>query len=63
MAKKSTRTNILTRGTEVCPVCHQSYVRELEYRCVDCDSPLCPSCVVIEKTNHSCPDCCDQGAN
>lgn len=58
MAKPITRMSIITRGSEVCPVCHQPYLRELEYRCFDCDAPLCPTCVVIDKKSHSCPGCC-----
>jgi hypothetical protein len=61
MAKKAKRFNLLTRGTEICPVCHQSYLRELEYRCFDCDAPMCPTCVVIEKASHSCPECYAHG--
>ena len=63
MARKTKRFNLLTRGTEICPVCHQTYLRELEYRCFDCDAPMCPTCVVIEKSNHSCPECYGHGGD
>lgn len=41
-------------------MCLQSYHYELEYRCVDCDQPLCPDCVVrvsVEVAELHCPDC------
>lgn len=50
-------------GSETCPFCLQSYVYELEIRCHDCDSPLCPQCVVTERfalVNHLCPDCLEE---
>lgn len=31
-------------GEEVCTVCLQVYVLEVEVRCVDCDEPRCPFC-------------------
>lgn len=50
-------------GSETCPVCHQSYVYELEVRCHRCDQPLCPQCVVTERltvVSHLCPGCTDE---
>jgi hypothetical protein len=47
-------------GTEVCPACNHLYLYETEYRCFDCDGPLCPMCVVETTAVHiSCPGCCD----
>lgn len=44
---------------ESCPHCHQSYVYELEVRCVDCDGPMCPLCVVElrGRVETWCPGC------
>ena len=50
----------LEAGTEVCPACNHLYLYETEYRCFDCDGPLCPMCVVEKTAVHiSCPTCCD----
>lgn len=45
--------------SEVCSACEQRYVYELEYRCVDCDSPLCPICAVTIRARVAvrCLDC------
>lgn len=49
----------LEGGTEQCPVCLQRYAYEVEYRCVDCDAPVCPFCVVaVRRTGRAwCPGC------
>lgn len=50
---------------EPCPLCYQSYAYEIEVRCVDCDCPLCPACVVVERVSalvHLCPGCSDARA-
>ena len=49
----------LDGGTEQCHVCLQSYAYEAEYRCVDCDAPICPYCVVrVKRTGRVyCPGC------
>jgi hypothetical protein len=48
-------------GSERCPRCHQLYAYELEYRCVDCDGPLCPLCGVatltVEVREVRCGEC------
>ena len=62
MATETIRHSMITRGTEICPVCHQTYLLELEYRCFDCDAPICPTCVVIDKRAHSCPGCREREA-
>lgn len=48
-------------GTEVCPACNHLYLYETEYRCFDCDGPLCPMCVVeTTAVDISCPTCCEK---
>jgi hypothetical protein len=49
----------LDGGDEQCRVCHQRYAYEVEYRCVDCDAPICPFCVItVRRTRRSyCPGC------
>src|SRR4030095_13803408 len=37
----------LLPGTEMCPVCHQLYLYETEYRCADCDGPTCENCFAV----------------
>lgn len=46
-------------GTEVCDVCGHPHAYELEYRCYDCDAPICPVCVVtVRRAGHAfCPGC------
>lgn len=46
-------------GTEVCDVCAQRYAYQLEYRCYDCDSPICPVCVITvrQEGRSYCPGC------
>ncbi|MDX1622861.1 MAG: hypothetical protein R3199_02650 [Gemmatimonadota bacterium] len=47
------------RADEPCPFCLQRYVLELEVRCVACDQPVCPVCVVRIRENREllCPEC------
>ena len=48
----------LTDTTEMCPACSQSYAYHTQVWCVDCDSPLCPTCVQVTTTRElSCPEC------
>lgn len=46
-------------GEEHCEHCHQEYTLTLEYRCIECDGPVCPHCVVVveETTRVVCPKC------
>lgn len=46
-------------GHEACGFCRQSYHYEMEIRCVDCDRPVCPVCVVRvrESREWHCPEC------
>jgi hypothetical protein len=53
----------LEDGTEVCPICRQLYLYETEYRCTDCDGPMCESCVQTrESLTVVCGPCleCDE---
>jgi hypothetical protein len=55
----------LETGTELCPACNQLYLYETEYRCSDCDGPLCSDCVQTrESLTVVCPSCfkCDEKA-
>jgi hypothetical protein len=42
-----------------CGFCAQRYADEVEYRCVACDTPVCPECVVVvrERGERYCPSC------
>jgi hypothetical protein len=42
---------------EQCPDCLQLYAYELEIRCFDCDSPLCPFCVFRIDVDWFCLGC------
>jgi hypothetical protein len=46
-------------GSETCSFCLQTYVVELEWHCLDCDRPLCPSCVIVRRLRAEsvCPAC------
>lgn len=46
-------------GEETCEFCAQQYTLEVEFRCVDCDRPICPMCVVVVRESHRvvCPEC------
>ena len=47
-------------GSERCPRCLQLFAYEAEYRCIDCDGPLCPFCAVtvtVEVADVRCADC------
>ena len=37
-------------GTELCPNCHQLYLYETEYRCADCDAPMCDACIRVRES-------------
>jgi hypothetical protein len=47
-------------GDEECPQCGQGYAFEAEYRCIACDGPLCPLCVVEREAGVHCRDCVDE---
>lgn len=44
---------------EECGFCLGTYAVEAEVRCVDCDRPMCPLCVVVvrETASFRCADC------
>jgi len=45
MAKLRVQAWWLEPGTEICPSCDHFYLYETEYRCSDCDGPMCSDCV------------------
>lgn len=50
-------------GSERCPRCLQLFAYEVEYRCVECDGPLCPFCAVsvtVEVREVRCHGCHDE---
>src|SRR5215813_7512870 len=53
----------LSPGTETCPVCHQLYLYETEYRCEECDGPMCEHCFAVRESLVTvclpCFDCAD----
>ncbi len=53
------RPTLLAPETERCDFCLQPYVYELEFRCFDCDRPICPICVVTIRARREsrCPEC------
>jgi hypothetical protein len=49
-------------GSDVdCSHCFQGYAYEREVRCVVCDAPVCPFCVVRVEARVVCQDCAPQG--
>lgn len=54
----------LGEGPERCGFCLQGYSVEVEVRCVACDEPGCPHCVVRVRARPGrllCPSCADEG--
>lgn len=47
----------LGNGEEECAHCDHSYAYEAEVRCVHCDAPMCPMCVVRMGRRVFCPGC------
>ena len=56
MAERAQASWIL-EPDERCEHCGQTYALEVEVRCVACDGPLCPFCVVQVRETVRCPDC------
>jgi hypothetical protein len=50
-------------GGESCGFCLLDYSYEVEFRCDDCDRPVCPECVVVvsERAVIICPECRAEG--
>ncbi len=62
MTSRSLESVWWLEGSEICPFCDHRYVWEMEVRCVDCDRPVCPVCLVRIRLNEfRCPDCGDSG--
>ncbi len=54
----------LGEGPERCEHCLQGYALEVEVRCVACDRPGCPHCVVRVRRQPTwilCPACAEEG--
>ena len=53
----------LQAGAETCAVCEGRHHMELTVHCFDCDSPMCPLCVVEVRGRaaHLCPGCVPSG--
>lgn len=52
----------LREGTELCDHCQTRYWYEVEVRCVACDRPGCPACMVVERAHAEtwCAECRDE---
>ncbi|MCM3902880.1 MAG: hypothetical protein ND866_14335 [Pyrinomonadaceae bacterium] len=57
MAKLRVQSWWLEPGTEICPGCHQLYLYETEYRCTDCDGPMCSDCASGRESGVICATC------
>lgn len=44
-------------GSDECPHCGQRYAYELEARCMHCDDPMCPVCMLRVRGQTRCPRC------
>lgn len=53
----------LAPGPETCEFCLRAYHVEAGYRCIDCDQPVCPLCVVTIRETRvvACPHCRTEG--
>lgn len=43
------------------PVCYRHPSRETYVRCVRCDRPICPDCMMAASVGHQCPECVAEG--
>lgn len=44
-------------GEEACSRCGGSYTYEVEVRCIGCDHPFCPFCLVVGAKEQRCSEC------
>ena len=65
MSRKNKRPWWVDGGGERCGFCEQRYAYEVEYRCISCDSAVCPHCVVIVRQRREtyCPSCPTEPGN
>lgn len=47
----------LEPGPEECAHCGRSHHAEVSVRCVACDQPVCPFCIVTVRRVEFCPAC------
>jgi hypothetical protein len=49
----------LLQGTEQCDYCLQWYEYEEAFYCAECDSQVCPACVIVMHASEVvlCPEC------
>jgi hypothetical protein len=50
----------LRRGERTCSECHGTHAYEIEARCVACDRPFCPICIVVIAGEVFCPGCAEE---
>lgn len=42
---------------EICAGCGMQHAHAVTVRCIECDGPQCPFCVVIIESGHRCGEC------
>ena len=47
-------------GSEVCAICGQAYLYEMERRCAECDAPMCFICATKNATDEIVCSACIQ---
>jgi hypothetical protein len=59
MSNKNVHPWWIEGGAETCGFCLEQYSYETEYRCLGCDTAVCPMCVLEIRERHSvyCPEC------
>ena len=52
-------------GPDVCEFCLHTFRMEVGFYCADCDSPICPACVISSRERHVsvCPGCASGGSS